>query len=246
MVVAGPGPASAGQVEAFKTKVSSSGGVRPGDYSDDELTGLLMHGGLATWLLDRRILPAVETFQAPCSDSVGIVPCFFVGQRGYDYPAIFADWFHQEVEPAIIITAIALEFWLAAAYVRAGTGDPGAVEAVSESMSARARLYQQQRTALPQGSAYVVNGVKFDGYANGVLLEAKGEGYAWAVSNGRFQPWFKGADTILAQAQRQLNVSGNVAIRWEVAEAETAAAIQRLFADNGIQGITVVHIPMAP
>jgi hypothetical protein len=41
---------------------------------------------------------------------------------------------------------------------------------------------------------YRVNGVKFDGYANGVLQEAKGPGYAQFVRNGEFQPWFLSAE----------------------------------------------------
>src|SRR5690606_35713266 len=44
--------------------------------------------------------------------------------------------------------------------------------AVAETMSARAAAYQA-RIAGRAGQAFLRNGVKFDGFANGVLLEAK-------------------------------------------------------------------------
>ena len=44
-------------------------------------------------------------------------------------------------------------------------------------MSARTAAYQTQITG-QTGQAYIVNGVKFDGYTDGMLLDAKGPGYA--------------------------------------------------------------------
>jgi hypothetical protein len=62
----------------------------------------------------------------------------------------------------------------------------GQWEAASESMSARAASYQAQITG-KSSEIFRLNGVKFDGYNNGVLLEAKGPGYANFIENGQFR-----------------------------------------------------------
>jgi hypothetical protein len=69
---------------------------------------------------------------------------------------------------------------------------------------------------------------------DGVLLEAKGLGYAEFVKNGRFHPWFRGQDELLAQAERQLRAAGDFVIRWHVAEEEAVEAIRDLLARNGV------------
>lgn len=48
---------------------------------------------------------------------------------------------------------------------------------------------------------------------------------------------------MLNQARRQLTAAGGKPIQWSVAEPETAAAIRNLFADRGITGTRVVHVP---
>lgn len=88
-----------------------------------------------------------------------------------------------------------------------------------------------------------VNGVKFDGYSNGVLQEAKGPGYASFVKEGRFQRWFHGRSGLVEQAQRQASESGGTPIIWSVAEAPAADAVDYLFDQAGIVGIDVVHVP---
>ena len=122
-------------------------------------------------------------------------------------------------------------------------GGPGTWTSVNESMSDRAAAYQAAVTGTPSGMGYVVNGVKFDGYQNGVLLDAKGPGYATFAKNGKFVDWYNGADSLVGQAQRQLAAAGGVPIEWRVAEPAAATAIQNLFADNGITGINVVNVP---
>jgi len=74
---------------------------------------------------------------------------------------------------------------------------PGAWGTAAESMSSRAAAYQARVTGGAASSVYRVGGVKFDGFANGFLQEAKGPGYAKFVRNGQFQPWFSGADARL-------------------------------------------------
>jgi RHS repeat-associated protein len=117
----------------------------------------------------------------------------------------------------------------------------------SESMSARARAYHEQITGRA-GQSYSVGGVKFDGVLDDVLIEAKGPGYSWAVRNGRFRTDFdyQGASKILSQARRQVSAACGKPIQWHVAEADTAIAIQNLFADHNIIGITVIHTPVVP
>jgi hypothetical protein len=90
---------------------------------------------------------------------------------------------------------------------------------------------------------YEVNGVKFDGFQDGTLIDAKGPGYAQGVKNGNFQAWYRGADSLVEQAQRQLAVAGRTPIEWRVAEPQASTAIQNLFADHGITGIKVVNVP---
>ena len=119
----------------------------------------------------------------------------------------------------------------------------GAWGAAAESMSSRAAAYQAQITGRSAGSVYRVNGVKFDGFANGVLQEARGPGYAKFVSNGQFQPWFSGADGLASQAQRQVAAAGGTPVTWSVAEGPAATAINNLFVSRGISGINVVHVP---
>lgn len=119
---------------------------------------------------------------------------------------------------------------------------PGAWRMVNEAMSARAAAYQQRITGAA-GSAYFVGGVKFYGYKAGVLLDAKGPGYAGFVKDGRFTRWFTGGDALIDQARRQLKAAGGVPIEWHVAEAAAAKAMRRLLEDEGIDGIRILHVP---
>jgi hypothetical protein len=64
--------------------------------------------------------------------------------------------------------------------------------------------------------------------------------------DGIFQPWFKGADNLVAQAKSQLAAANGAPITWHVAEQEAATAIQNLFQSQGILGITVVYTPPVP
>jgi hypothetical protein len=123
--------------------------------------------------------------------------------------------------------------------------EPGAWATVGESMSARAAAYQEQITGVSASESYVVNGVKFDGYSDGVLQDAKGPGYANFVTNGEFDDWYQGQNELASQAERQLSAADGIPITWSVAQQSAAEAIQNLFADRGISGINVVYIPPA-
>jgi hypothetical protein len=108
-------------------------------------------------------------------------------------------------------------------------------------MKERAAAYQAQLGGRP-GQAYYVRGVKFDSLVDGVLIDAKGPGYAKFVKDGRFVPWFTGADDLVSQAQRQLAAAGGTPIRWPVAEPEAIVAIRALFRSRGISGIDITHV----
>jgi hypothetical protein len=130
---------------------------------------------------------------------------------------------------------------------------PGQWGPAQESMSARARAYQEQITGHSADEAYWVGGVgrnsggvKFDGFEEGVLLEAKGPGYANKfLDNLEPKRWFKnsGAQALVDQAKRQLGVANGMPIRWHVAEQKTADAIRKLLQDRGLPDIEVVYTP---
>ncbi|WP_305849527.1 Tox-REase-5 domain-containing protein [Pyxidicoccus parkwayensis] len=121
---------------------------------------------------------------------------------------------------------------------------PGKWEPVSESMSQAAREYQAQVTGAPEGLAYNVRGVKFDGYTNGVLLETKGPGYAKFLKNGSFRSWFRGADGLLQQAERQFKAAMGTRIQWHFAEREVADAVRAMLRESELGDIQVVFTPV--
>lgn len=132
---------------------------------------------------------------------------------------------------------------------------PGQWGPTQESMSARARSYQEQISGHSADEAYWLGGVgrksggvKFDGFKDGVLLEAKGPGYANKfLETLEPKPWFKpsGAKALVDQARRQLvaAVKTGTPIRWHVAEEKVADAIRLLFKRERVFGIEVVHTP---
>lgn len=130
---------------------------------------------------------------------------------------------------------------------------PGEWGPANESMSKRAARYQEQITGHPANEAYWVGGkdlksggVRLDGIEDGVLLDAKGPGYANKF-NDDLTPkrWFapSGAKALINQAQRQLKVAKGAPIRWHVAEKKAADAIRKLLEDAPLKGVEVVHTP---
>src|SRR5262245_9074303 len=114
---------------------------------------------------------------------------------------------------------------------------------VLENMSPLASQYQKQITGLARDKAYVVNGVKFDGYFNAVLLEAKGIGYAKLIRELGPKDLRDLAAKTLKQAKDQLKAANGVPIQWHFAEKEVADRVRELFAYHGIN-IEVIHTPM--
>jgi hypothetical protein len=83
--------------------------------------------------------------------------------------------------------------------------------------------------------------VKFDGFRNNVLLDAKGPGYAAFVRNGEFMGWFQGQWSLIEQARRQASAAPGYSIEWHV--AEEPAAFQKLLDRASVTGITVIFTP---
>lgn len=122
-------------------------------------------------------------------------------------------------------------------------------------MSKPARAYQEQITGHSADEAYWVGGVgkknggtKFDGFKDGVCLEAKGPNYANKFQDNLDpEPWFRdsGAEELVKQARRQSErVQGmGIPIEWHVAEKKAADAIRLLLQEAQVEGIKVIHTP---
>ncbi|HEV3137095.1 MAG TPA: Tox-REase-5 domain-containing protein [Pirellulales bacterium] len=123
--------------------------------------------------------------------------------------------------------------------IAAGADGPG-LWVKPKAMSPRARAYQTQITGREE--EYLLNGVQFDGFRDGILLEAKGPGYGNFVKGEDLRKWFTGANDIFDQANRQVAAGGGVPIVWHVAEPELAAALDKAFKGKRI-AIQVVHTP---
>lgn len=130
----------------------------------------------------------------------------------------------------------------------AGTGgvkELGIWEKTNEVMSNASRNYQKYITGADDGMVYKVNGVKFDGFKDGVLIEAKGD-YSNFVNKGtgEFQSWFAGQDSLISQANRQLNVAGGAKIQWYFNDQVSMNAVKELFLKENIIGIDFILKPM--
>ncbi len=123
---------------------------------------------------------------------------------------------------------------------------PGSWQTVKEGMSARAATYQEQITGTSVNNVYVVRGVRFDGFKNGTLLDAKGPGYAKFVHNGTFEEWFRGKEGLLTQAKNQVRVAEGTPVVWHVAEREIVPLFRKLLRAEGVRGIEVVHTAVKP
>jgi len=62
-----------------------------------------------------------------------------------------------------------------------------------------------------------------------------------------FERWWrdspKGGEAMLKDAGRQLQVAAGRPIEWDVAESDAVKAIEALFEDNAIEGITCATFP---
>jgi hypothetical protein len=130
---------------------------------------------------------------------------------------------------------------------------PGQWVPENASMSPEARRYQAQVSGAPEGWAYSIrigpgpkDKVDFDGFKNGVLLEAKGPGYRELLERMYGKPFFEGIDELLKQAIRQRKVSNGLPIHWHFAEREVADLARKLFKERGYTDIQVFYTPVQP
>ncbi|OCB53565.1 hypothetical protein A5722_23995 [Mycobacterium vulneris] len=139
-------------------------------------------------------------------------------------------------------------------------GGPGEwIEANRNGMSERAKAYEEQVSGAPAGTEYEVpregeNPVKFDGWdkeandGDGLLIEAKGEGYDWMVGkDGTFKD-LKAVDKLEDQLSRQADAARQAGkeVEWRVAEPRVAEALEKMVADGGYGDvINVEHVPPA-
>jgi len=131
------------------------------------------------------------------------------------------------------------------------SGGPGEWVKANEGMPEQARRYQAQVTGAPEGYVYRVKlgdkYVKFDGFDQGVLIETKATGYAkWVDPDFNFVGYFEGRNQMLEQANRQFDAANGTPIRWIVAEEKLAGALRKLFRENDLTDIEVLHVPPAP
>lgn len=123
------------------------------------------------------------------------------------------------------------------------TGPQGQWKNVNESMSANAKAYQEFVTGKPANQSYVLNGVKFDGVKNGVLLDAKsGMGNFVSKTGKGFQEWFeKGQEALVNQAERQINAANGTPIQWHFENQKVLNVTRNLVEARGLSGIEFIH-----
>jgi Restriction endonuclease fold toxin 5 len=134
-------------------------------------------------------------------------------------------------------------------------GGPGRWVPVTRSGSARSQAYQERGTGIQRGMEYKVGNREFDGYENGVLIDAKDRYYQFF--NKKTQDWHQwwraprksnnyrsaGYDEMLKEARGQVAAARGVPIEWRVSDPQFAAALYRTFTDEGITGIRIRYFP---
>ncbi|MGI4823597.1 MAG: polymorphic toxin-type HINT domain-containing protein [Janthinobacterium lividum] len=114
----------------------------------------------------------------------------------------------------------------------------------TETMSAKAASYQEQITGRAASESYLLNGVKFDGKVGNTLIDAKSAGgYVKALDSktGLFKPWFRGAQGLIDQANRQLGAAKGANIEWHFESQAVRDATQKLFDRAGVTGINLLY-----
>jgi hypothetical protein len=129
---------------------------------------------------------------------------------------------------------------------------PGQWVPENTSMSPEARRYQAQISGAPEGWAYSIrigpgpkDKVDFDGFKDGVLLEAKGPGYLALLKRMHGKSFFEGIEGMLNQARRQFDAAGTAPIHWHFAEREVADIVRKEFRENRLGSIKVFHTPVS-
>jgi hypothetical protein len=129
-------------------------------------------------------------------------------------------------------------------------GGPGRWTRVNRGGSDQSKAYQESATGVRRGYEYRVNGVDFDGYENGRLIETKADYSSFLDGNGGWKWFFRsvtrqgasqsGLDSMLSQARAQLQAAGYTPVEWRVATNELRVALRQSLAENNISGIDVI------
>ncbi|WP_419763456.1 Tox-REase-5 domain-containing protein [Cutibacterium avidum] len=90
-----------------------------------------------------------------------------------------------------------------------------------------------QITGRPEG--YYVNGVEFDGFQNGELLDAKGLGYEKLLT----AEWSRADEQLRETALHQLEAAGSTPIHWIFAEEGAARVAREIISAE----IKISHVP---
>ncbi|MFH9892397.1 RICIN domain-containing protein [Streptomyces luteogriseus] len=130
-------------------------------------------------------------------------------------------------------------------------GGPGSWATERESMAAADAAYQRAVTGgVPEGFVYKVRDpstasgyVKFDGYLNGTLIDAKNLHYPDNFINaGTGKLRFPTKET--GTMKKQVGAANGVPVVWYMNNERTAIALQHWVADNGLKGIKIVFKPV--
>jgi hypothetical protein len=109
-------------------------------------------------------------------------------------------------------------------------------------MSDEAAAYQSRVCNADRGMGYYRNGVQYDGFERGTLLDAKyyPDGGSMSRSLAR-NSWWAG-NRALEQAARQLKGARGIPIEWRVAGQTAAQQLEKLFRVNKVP-IKVIFVP---
>ena len=111
-------------------------------------------------------------------------------------------------------------------------------------MSTQARRYQTFITGKAAQESYKVNGVKFDGIKNGVLIDAKSGYTNFVTKEGKFHEFFQGQESIIKQARRQIAAANGMPIEWHFENEIVRKTFEELFKKENILEITLKHTPI--
>ncbi len=121
---------------------------------------------------------------------------------------------------------------------------PGHWGPSGENFQGFSKQYQEFVTGHPISDAYFVNGTKFDDFADGALIDAKGDFGQFLLLNGDWKSFFPGDANFLSQAFRQTEAAGQIPIHWVFAQEQVAEKVAALLEANGYTNITVIWQPM--
>ena len=117
---------------------------------------------------------------------------------------------------------------------------PGHWGPSGENFQGFSKQYQEFVTGHPISDAYFVNGTKFDDFADGALIDAKGDFGQFLLPNGDWKSFFPGDANFLSQAFRQTEAAGQIPIHWVFAQEQVAEKVAALLEANGYTNITVI------